>query len=151
MIVFFLTKLELPSKTTSQHLLWGSDRCLWFNLLIVIRFWYENTYMKLANKIFRPPSLHDDVRCHVFLKNLFKSQIYKLNQTENKNTCEYVAEVLKEKGFLFMCVFFWEKLVELGPVVLQQLCYAVSDASARIFQISLVLIFLASRDLVRCA
>lgn len=105
--------------------------------------------MKLANKIFRPPSLHDDVRRHVFLKNLLKSHIYKLNQTQNVNTCEYVAEVLKEKGFLFKCGIF-EKLVEFGPVVLEQLGYAVSDASARIFQISLVLIFLASRDLVRC-
>ena len=60
-----------------------------------------------------------------------------------------MAEVLKETGFLFMCGL-GRKLVELGPVVLEQLCYAVSDASACIFEISLVLIFLASRNLVRC-
>ncbi len=55
-----------------------------------------------------------------------------------------------EGNGVYVHVWFWGKLVELGPVVLEQLCYAVSDASARIFQISLVLIFLASRNLVRC-
>ena len=99
----FFTKDKLPSKTTSQHLLWGSDRCLWYYLLIVIRFWIA--YMKLANKIFCPPSLHDDVRCHVFLKTTVRRHAYKLNHTENVSTWEYVAEVLKETGFMFMCGF----------------------------------------------